>query len=522
MSKQIDQALAQLTTIIEKQNKRAIAAQRNDTLEELIADCKEIEPTLESLINAQSLHRYENEELLAPRSADERVVTIAKFTSWLQKHAPESKIGDVVEIKTDIKEGSGVFALRDIDADELIISIPRKVMMTFDSALRAPIGDLIKRSQMLVNIRSLAVALHLLYERLNPMSFWRPYIDSLPTDVYLPFCAPLADIELLKGSANYLMSLRQYKNTVRQYLEVHSYIQQHFRTARLQPFSFVAFRWAMMTVMARQNQIPAENHLVTDDGRATMSLALIPGFDMLNHAYKQGAITTHFDIDTQTSDTITPEAVTKGSQVYIFYGDRPNSLLFQYQGFIAESMSYDRVVLPMVDFDTTEQLYKIRMMLLTKFGLLQRELAVPFNRTVDMETMTPPKHTPVHDWRDAWKIVRVMTMNKEELSAALTVSTRIFKECSPNSTVTSINELIKTSGVPLFQDDCDGEVKRTVSSVLIAHLEGQLGRYAADTPTIPVTGESSVAERFRHMCVEMVTREKKMIADEIDTLRKNL
>ena len=89
--------------------------------------------------------------------------------------------------------------------------------------------------------------------------------------------------------------------------------------------SFSVFEWAVFVLMSRQNRIPNKS----GDGNI---IALIPGWDCCNH--RDGEVKTFFNTLEGVSEAATMEPVPKGTPIYLYYGDRPNSKLFLYQGFV--------------------------------------------------------------------------------------------------------------------------------------------------------------------------------------------
>lgn len=61
-----------------------------------------------------------------------------------------------------------------------VVSVPRKVMMSVDTAKDSEIGKLIERDPMLQTMNNVTLAMHLLLEKTSPASFWEPYINILP------------------------------------------------------------------------------------------------------------------------------------------------------------------------------------------------------------------------------------------------------------------------------------------------------------------------------------------------------
>lgn len=91
---------------------------------------------------------------------------------------------------------------------------------------------------------------------------------------------------------------------------------------------FLLLRWAVSTVMTRQNLVPRKFQVkgasgeenVTDDEPVS---ALIPFWDMANHG--SGRITTFFDSTAGEVSCNAQAACSAGEQFFIYYGDRTNT-----------------------------------------------------------------------------------------------------------------------------------------------------------------------------------------------------
>jgi len=125
---------------------------------------------------------------------------------------------------------------------------------------------------------------------------------------------------------------------------------------------FDVYRWAFAATITRQNRVPFVRGQQQGD-----TLALVPVWDMCNH--EEGACTTSFDPEKGLECHATAD-VAAGGSINIFYGPRPNSEFFLYQGFVMSKNSYDYFVLPL-------RLVKIDPLLKMK-TLLLRNLAIEF------------------------------------------------------------------------------------------------------------------------------------------------
>uniref|UniRef100_A0A9J8A0L9 protein-histidine N-methyltransferase n=1 Tax=Cyprinus carpio carpio TaxID=630221 RepID=A0A9J8A0L9_CYPCA len=204
---------------------------------------------------------------------------------------------DGFEISNFADEGYGLKAAKDIKAEELFLWIPRKMLMTVESAKNSVLGPLYSQDRILQAMGNVTLALHLLCERANPSSPWLPYIKTLPADYDTPLYFEEEEVRHLLATQAIQDVLSQYKNTARQYAYFYKVIHTHPNASKLplkDAFTFDDYRWAVSSVMTRQNQIP------TADG-SRVTLALIPLWDMCNHT--NGLITTGYNLE---DDRLTP------------------------------------------------------------------------------------------------------------------------------------------------------------------------------------------------------------------------
>jgi hypothetical protein len=321
----------------------------------------------------------------------------------------------------------------------------------------------------------------------------------------------------LRGSACFRKALKQYQGTVQQYVLMLDLVSHHAPAkGRLQRFSFDAFRWATASVMARQNPIPAEAHASLPGAgslAARMTLAMIPAFDMLNHRQLDGAISTNFDVGLDASVTEAPVAVARGEQVYVYYGQRPNSMLFMYQGFVASDNAFDDMVIPLPPLAPEDPFLKVKRMLLSKLGLPHADCRIPLARALTAELAelqpVPPAHVPLRTWRDAWRATWVRCMGKQELNAALTGTTKAFKEHGPSVAAA------RASGEPLFQDDCEGDMRARVVAAFREHLEQLIAAY-------PQPGAAGLPEPLSERSREFRATAARLCEVEVGLLRREL
>ena len=244
-----------------------------------------------------------------------------RFKHWLVDNGTEC---DLVDIRQSKDERFGVFSMNAAIAEgEKVISVPLRVIMTSE-----PSTDTLARlshDPLLQSDDSCLLSMRILDEFNNPQSFWKPYLDILPTafDGLPILCSDLqqfADTSIMDLAVDSLTILARHY--------VHLFIMLSRMNVDTSRFTWASFLWARCIAMTRQNQI----QIVTKSGEPRMALCLIPLYDMFNH--KAGPITTCFDPKLNRLETLAPRAISPYQQIYIAYGNRSNQHLMCFSGFV--------------------------------------------------------------------------------------------------------------------------------------------------------------------------------------------
>ena len=141
---------------------------------------------------------------------------VMAFSEWLEKNGA---VVDGIEISEVSDSGGelGLMATKELKVGDVTLTIPRKLMMSLDTAKNSEIGRLIEKDLMLQKMNNVALSLHLLLEKTSPASFWEPYINVLPQSHNTVLYFSPDDFQELKGSPAYEDALKQYKYVARQY-----------------------------------------------------------------------------------------------------------------------------------------------------------------------------------------------------------------------------------------------------------------------------------------------------------------
>ncbi|KAF5308840.1 hypothetical protein FQR65_LT00540 [Abscondita terminalis] len=239
--------------------------------------------------------------------------TFSSFTNWIEDNGAKF---EGLKISEFPGYELGLMAERDIKQSSLIIAVPKKLMITIDVAKKSELRKLIEKDPLLSNMSNVALTMFLLLEKFKETSFWKPYIDILPTEYSTVLYFNLEELQELQVSPTLESALKQIKNIARQYAYFFKLIWNSDDSAShvmRKNFTFNQYRWAVSTVMTRQNTIP------TDDGTQLIS-ALIPLWDLCNHT--NGNISTDYNPSLQRSECLALRDFKAGEQIFIFYGPR--------------------------------------------------------------------------------------------------------------------------------------------------------------------------------------------------------
>jgi len=194
---------------------------RRDLIQQLLTHCTSITPLTDSdLENILSLinqvidaEKGVSNIQLPDRSSENAFPALLRFCE--ENGVDTSKVS-VAPIDDSRKE-FGLVAREDILGNELILSIPRSLVMTCEHVPTSSLGFL-KDDPLLTEMPNLLLVMCLIHELcLNEKSFWKPYIDCLPSSYYTPLYMEWNSIQLLKPSSSFQEAAKLIRNIGRQY-----------------------------------------------------------------------------------------------------------------------------------------------------------------------------------------------------------------------------------------------------------------------------------------------------------------
>ncbi|XP_063538593.1 actin-histidine N-methyltransferase [Cydia strobilella] len=279
------------------------------------------------------------------------------FFSWLSENGAAFEGIDIQEFEGyDL----GLVAKKEFKEGSLVLTVPRKLMMTEQNARDSTLSEFIAVDPLLQNMPNITLALFLLLEKNNAESFWRPYIDVLPEKYSTVLYFSPEELLELKPSPVFESSLKLYRSIARQYAyfynKIHTLDLPVFKSLQ-EIFTYENYRWAVSTVMTRQNNL---------EQSSTDTTAFIPLWDMCNHEH--GKITTDFNKELNRGECYALRDFKPGEQIFIFYGARPNADLFLHNCFVYPDNQHDSLSLAL-GVSSSDPHRDTRVALLSRLGL---------------------------------------------------------------------------------------------------------------------------------------------------------
>jgi histone-lysine N-methyltransferase SETD3 len=212
----------------------------------------------------------------------------------------------------------GVHCLTKVPADDVVLYVPFKYIMTSEVAKASDIGKKIVSSGVDLRSKHSFLASYLLQEKAKKASFWDPYINILPAKyANMPIFFDEDLLKWLKGSfclgkiADRIDSLRREYDNIRR------------AVPEFAEYSHEQFIWARLVVITRIFGLVIQGNKT--DG-------LVPYADMLNHKRPRETKWT-FDDDRYGFLITSLKTIQRGEQIFDSYGRKCNSRFFVNYGF---------------------------------------------------------------------------------------------------------------------------------------------------------------------------------------------
>lgn len=256
---------------------------------------------------------------MSSKVPDDHVVD--RLVAWLQAGGC-----DLSKRETRYLPGKGYtsFAAKRLRPSETIIYIPLSYLMTNVLAEQSDIGLAIAKANVQLQSNHSVLAAYMLQEKRNHFSFWKPYLDSLPTSFdNIPLFFEADILNELRGS----MVIERVLN--RRYALATEYRNLVSAVPAFKAFSWHEFMWARTAITTRCFG-------TTIDGRK--AVAMVPLMDMANHS---NDAKTHWGSHRTGMAITAKSSFSKGEELFISYGEKSTNRFFSSYGFINDDHSHD-------------------------------------------------------------------------------------------------------------------------------------------------------------------------------------
>ncbi|XP_015784607.1 histone-lysine N-methyltransferase setd3 [Tetranychus urticae] len=292
---------------------------------------------------------------------------LKEFITWLKSNGCFNESLDIINFDASLRE-YGLITKKATLEDELVLKIPKRLMMTTETALKdTSLKSAVLEDPLLKSMPNVLLAFHLMIEYCQKDSFWKPYILFLPSVYSTPLYYTKEDLLLLKGSHVLLESVKLVRNIYRQYAyfwkKMSSKSSSINKIKELKGlYSLDLYRWAISTVMTRQNQIPTS----ASHGPDQSTTGLIPLWDLCNH--QDGKFSTDYDPVESNLLCYAMKDFSINEEITIFYGKRTNAEFLINNGFVPANNQHDFMSIRM-GLSKVDPLFELRSKLCLMMNL---------------------------------------------------------------------------------------------------------------------------------------------------------
>lgn len=234
--------------------------------------------------------------------------------------------------------GRGLMAASKIEIGDILISVPRDLLIT-DNMIKHRYfanGDFLRSD---INTIDLLCLFLIVEHSLGSASFWFPYITMLPKQFNTPSYFSAKELEIVPAffTEQHYSQLRDIEKCLKSLKHLEKFVS--YEIQKNIDISFENVRWAWSIVNTRSVYMDCE---LGSAGNGTMSCALAPLLDLLNHSCDV-EVQAGFSQVMHSYNICTKTKFNKGSQVFINYGPHNNRKLLVEYGFILPTNCHNNI-----------------------------------------------------------------------------------------------------------------------------------------------------------------------------------
>ena len=244
-------------------------------------------------------------------------VLFSNLIQWLRDNGAEFPL---LKIKHHNESYRGIVTTKNVYKGNIILKVPHKCIITSVKAYETTVGKELKNSGWNPHSSHTWLALFLLQEKLDPSSFWKPFIDILPpTYGDFPQFYNSDELKQLKGSFILDMIKSRNLNLEKEFNELVQAIPIFGKNISLRDYI-----WARIAVVSRIFQINLRDSEKTQ--------GMVPMADMLNHTKTPGTKWS-FVPDEDAFIIASNRFLFKDREIFDTYGSKCNSRYLVNYGF---------------------------------------------------------------------------------------------------------------------------------------------------------------------------------------------
>jgi len=241
-------------------------------------------------------------------SKREREATrIKKFKEWLIEGGARIDLVDIVTLKGF---GRCIVATDYIPKGSKPIFIPERLCITPTLALKSVIGHALQG----ISVTRHIVALYLIYEKHNPTSPWKPYLDMLPKEFSTALYFSDREAEHLNGTSAARIRVACKDDALRLERIAISLSTKYPTYFPLKNFNRDNITWALSVVKTR----------------TWHPCSLYPLLDLISH----DDVAKRVQSEAGGQSLEIHQTTEKGQQIFVSYGEKSSSELLGHYGFI--------------------------------------------------------------------------------------------------------------------------------------------------------------------------------------------
>ncbi|KAI6226990.1 Protein-histidine N-methyltransferase [Aphelenchoides besseyi] len=272
---------------------------------------------------------------------------IPKLLKWLEEEGVQ--VGGVAVQPTEY--GYGLFAKQEIEVDDVILEIPRKVILSVDYAAEcSEIRRMHANDYLLTSMPNITLSMVIGYMVLTENPRFTPYINALSDNNLTALFFTEEQLLALKPSPVFEATLMMFRSIARHYIyfvlrifgdavvktktPAHTEYKFHKSPFNSEKFTFDFYRWCVSTVTTRQNIIPSVEYK-TQDGVMMPIPVLIPLIDFANYE-TPSKMSAGMVYDTKTLGILMHirKQIKMGEEIFLDYGRRSNGNFLEHNGFV--------------------------------------------------------------------------------------------------------------------------------------------------------------------------------------------